>query len=137
MEYPYNYAIQLRWSDMDNLGHVNNAKYFTYIESARLNLLQDAGIADHWTEAQGPILASASCQFKRPIVYPADVNVATWIARVGNSSFHVNHRLIVEGQVMASANTVAVWCDYKAGKPLPMSQELRELMAPYIKEEDA
>jgi acyl-CoA thioester hydrolase len=133
-DYPFLNDVQIHWSDMDALGHVNNARYFTYIESARINLLQESGIAKLWDERTGPILAQATCQFKKPITYPSLVKVGTWISRLGNSSFTVNHDLIVEGEVMAKGETVAVWCDYQKGKPEPLSPEMRDILKNYLKE---
>lgn len=132
--YPFSIDVNVHWSDMDALGHVNNARYFTYIESCRIAFLQQAGLADMWNERYGPILASASCQFKKPITYPSTVKVGLWLGRIGNSSFAVNHDLVVGDTLMARAETIAVWCDYQAGKPEPLSEAMRKAIQPYLRE---
>ena len=75
----------LRFADMDALGHVNNAAYFTFMEQARLEWL-----AAHWPDlykqGTGPVIANASCTYRIPLVYPMDVEVRMYLGTPGRSS---------------------------------------------------
>ena len=65
---PIAVSCSIHWSDMDALGHVNNARYFTWFESARIQLLERAGILADRPREMGPVLATATCDFLRPVL---------------------------------------------------------------------
>src|SRR5690606_32747380 len=80
-------AIAVRWGDLDALNHVNNTVYFRFFEEARVKLLAEAGIsADH---SRGSVLAQTSCDFIKPVLYPATVIVRQSLLRIGRSSLAV------------------------------------------------
>ena len=62
--------VAVRWSDMDSLGHVNNALYFTYCETARMGLFDRLRVAEG-AHGTGPVLKTASCTFERQLTFPA------------------------------------------------------------------
>ena len=69
--FPLTVSIVVHWSQMDALGHVNNARFFTWFESARIAMFQRIGVATSGPSAIGPILATTTCDFLRTVVYPA------------------------------------------------------------------
>ncbi len=73
--FPLTVSIVVQWSEMDALGHVNNARFFTWFESARIAMFQRIGVATSGLSAIGPILATTTCDFLRTVVYPATVRV--------------------------------------------------------------
>ena len=123
--------ISVRWGDQDALGHVNNASYFTYIEQARIEWMESITKDEPWPAAAvgGPILASASMQFRRPVVYPATVRVLSYTAHVGRTSFTVRNELRTQadGALAAEATAVVVWVD-RDGRPTPLPPTLREAL---------
>src|SRR5690349_898773 len=87
--------IAVRWGDMDTMGHVNNAKYFTYCESARMSYFAAIRMLEHReTPAQGPALAAAHLNFRRQVRYPADLDVFTRVVEIGRSSFKMEYLLV-------------------------------------------
>lgn len=114
---------------MDMLGHVNNATYFTYFEQARIESF-DRLFPDGWTDEAGPILASITCDFKRPIVYPATVVVRVYGGEPGRTSFPHTYELMVEGDetVVATAKATLVWVARDTGKPTPLPAALRDAL---------
>lgn len=123
--------LSVRWGDMDALGHVNNAEYLRYFEQSRIEWLESLGYATSG-EGCGPILAKASVTFLKPIVYPSQVEVRLFAARVGNTSFTlfsdiVNAREATER--FTEGEFVTVWIDYAAGKAVPVPEALRALFA--------
>ena len=72
------YDIPVRWIDMDAMGHVNNAEYFTYAESARCDFFDQVGL-DLSARPEGPILAHTSCAYKMPVTYPDTLTVGSRI----------------------------------------------------------
>ena len=124
--------IPVRWGDQDALGHVNNATFFRYVEQARIEWL--AGVPDApWTggaeAAQGPLVVHLAMDFRAPVVYPATVEVDVLAGRVGRTSLGLDHELRVGGEVVATAQSVLVWADYAAGRPVPVPDGLREILS--------
>ena len=76
--------LPLRWGDSDALNHLNNTLYFRLMEEARMRILYDAGF--ELPANDGAILAHASCDFLRPLTYPATVRVTHTVTRIGRSS---------------------------------------------------
>jgi acyl-CoA thioester hydrolase len=121
--------IPVRWGDQDALGHVNNATYFTYFEQARIEAL-DRVFPDGWADG-GPILAAISCDFKRPIHYPATVVVRVYGGEPGRTSFPNAYELTVEGDddtVVATAEARLVWVSRETGRPVPIPDALRDAL---------
>ena len=121
-------VFPMRWGDMDALGHLNNTLYFRFCEEARVKWLEERGWGVRTDAGTGAILASTQCQFRAPVVYPCDVRVETYLKKIGNSSFTLAHRIARNddvAQTVAEAEAVVVWCDYAAGKSVPLPDTLR------------
>ena len=119
--------LPVRWGDQDSLGHVNNARYFTYFEQARIEAF-DRLMPDGWLGDSGPILASIRCDFKRPIHHPADLLVRVYGGEPGRTSFPQTYELAVEGDedaVYAHAEAALVWVSRETGRPVPLPDALR------------
>ena len=129
--------IVVRWGDMDTLGHVNNAKFFTYDEQARLEYFQlfDAVVPGMWTQ-QGLILAKLGCDFLQQLRYPATLDVCLRISRFGRSSMETVGAMFEGERLVAVTAGVVVWFDYQAQKTAPIPDAMkalireREILAP-------
>lgn len=117
--------IPLRWSDMDAFNHVNNSRYLTFLEQARIEWFETIG--EPWvTEDSAPVVASATLNFKRPIEYPASVFVELFTEKLGNSSVVIGHRIVdADGGLHCDGSVVAVWIDRHSGKPTPLPAGVR------------
>ncbi|AOB30631.1 thioesterase [Bordetella sp. H567] len=112
--------MPLRWGDSDALNHLNNTLYFRLMEEARMQLLYAAGIS--LPADAGPILAHASCDFLRPLTYPASVQVTHTLTRLGRSSMEFELVLDKVGDSRgpcARGRNVLVWLDYVGNRPQP------------------
>src|SRR4051812_30955499 len=89
--------LAIRWGDMDVLGHVNNTVYFRYMEQARLEWFYALAEGSAYTSGSGPVIANASCNFSRPLVYPATVDVAMYVCAPGRSSIPSFYDISVDG----------------------------------------
>lgn len=122
--------LPVRWGDQDPLGHVNNARFFTYFEQARIEAL-DRLLAGGWVEDAGPILASITCDFKRPVVHPANLIVRVYGGAPGRTSFPQTYELTVEGDeetIYAHAEATLVWVARATGRPTPLPDALRDAL---------
>lgn len=120
--------IVLRWSDLDAFDHVNNSRYLTFLEQARIECFESIGEA--WvTDDTAPVVASATLNFRYPIAYPADVFVELSTDRVGTSSVVINHRIVAaNGTLHCDGHVVAVWVDRHSGKPTELPNGVRRAL---------
>jgi acyl-CoA thioester hydrolase len=121
--------ITVRWGDMDSMGHVNNAKYFTYCESARMSYFAAVRMYEHREgEQHGPALAAAHLNFRAQVRHPAELEVATRVTEIGRSSFKMEYELLYRDtdDRVADGSGVIVWVDYATGKSIPLPENLKE-----------
>lgn len=126
--------ISVRWGDMDSMGHVNNAKYFTYCESARMSYFAAIRMYDHReSEKQGPALAAAHLNFRKQVRYPAELDVLTRVSEIGRSSFRMEYEILDRDSAerVADGHGVIVWVDYATGRSNPIPESLREAIRHY------
>ncbi|MFN3702237.1 acyl-CoA thioesterase [Thermomonas sp.] len=117
--------IPLRWSDLDAFNHVNNARYLTFLEQARIEWFET--IDEPWmTEEAAPVVASATLNFKRPIEYPANVFVELFTEKLGTSSVVIGHRIVAaDGTLHCDGQVVVVWIGRRDGRPTPLPDCVR------------
>ncbi len=119
--------ISVRWRDMDSFGHVNNAKYVSYLEEARVRWL--AGVPG--LDMKGPVLpvvVNTNVNYRRPIVWPDDVLVELFVERLGNSSVTIGHRIVDqkdEAVLYSDGNVVVTWMDTRTGRSAPLPEAIR------------
>ncbi|MGW7687242.1 acyl-CoA thioesterase [Kribbella sp. NPDC054772] len=113
----YTHPVLVRWSDIDSYDHVNNVRYFDYLQEARLAFLGQVMETTGDFFAQYPcVLVSQTVDYLRPILLrhpPYDVDV--WIASVGTSSYTLGSRIVDRSgeseDVYAKAESVVVAVD--------------------------
>lgn len=125
--------IVMRWGDMDALGHLNNTCYFRYLEQIRLDWLESLG---HSIQPQGcgPVIAATSCSYRRPLIYPATVEVSIELEHLGRSSLKMRHHFRRQGEpdiVYAHADVTLVWIDYQSGNAVALPDDIRQVLAPF------
>jgi acyl-CoA thioester hydrolase len=126
-EDPFTVAVELRYNDVDLLGHVNNAVYASYLEQARVAYLPEVVDVD----ALDGVIAHLEIDYHRPIVLEDDVEVAVAITDVGTSSLTFDYEIRASGEVAATAETVQVAYDAETGEPRQLPEEWRERIREY------
>jgi len=128
-DFAHRRVIEVRFADTDAMGHVNNAKYLTYCESARIS---------YWTDVTGEpvrlgsegaeslILAEARIAYRAPAFHGETITVETRATRLGRSSFTLEHRLTAcEGsgssRLVAISVSILVRYDYAGDAPVAIS----------------
>jgi acyl-CoA thioester hydrolase len=123
-EFRFYQPIQVRYNDIDAQGHVNNARYITYIEYARFRYITELGLWDGKSFMDlGLIVADCHINYRAPIKLDQHIRIGTRVSRIGNKSLEFSSIIEEEGtaKVMATAETVMVSYDYhtEATKPVP------------------
>jgi acyl-CoA thioester hydrolase len=131
-DFPIIIALPVQWGDQDAFGHVNNTVYLRWFESARIAYFDRVGVSALMAaEGVGPILASITCQFRRPITYPATVAVGARVSRIGRTSLTMDHRLDLAPtqEPGAEGTSTIVMLDYRTNRPTPVPEPLRRAIA--------
>ena len=130
--FPVVVRVPVQWGDMDALGHVNNAVYFTWFESARIALFERVGLAITGVPEVGPILAHTRCDFLAPVRYPGEVLTGTRIERLGRTSFTMEYEAALAAdpeRPVARGQGVVVLIDYRDSSKVELSPGLRDALA--------
>lgn len=110
-----------RWKDMDCIGHVNNATFLTFVESARLELVQKWGY-----ENVPIIMASIKIDYLQQLKHPADLEIGQCVSRIGNTSFDILTGIFKKDDdfPITLSTTTLVCFDYKTQKPIKVHREI-------------
>jgi acyl-CoA thioester hydrolase len=134
-KYTFSMKLDIRWSDMDEMRHVNNAVYLTYFEQARVYYFQEA-CQWNWKEL-GVILASAHVDYIRPVVFPNATYVHVRTSKLGNKSFDLHYLItsVVDGveQLTTNGYTTMVLYDYETNKSILIPPFLRDRISSFEK----
>lgn len=122
----FHVKIPVRFRDLDPMGHVNNAVYFTYMEVARTQYWQELH-HDYSYDVLDFVVGRAECDYVSAAMLRETIRVEVWLSRIGNSSFVLDYELHDEGteRLCARGRTVQVMLDGKTGRPRPIEPDLR------------
>jgi acyl-CoA thioester hydrolase len=125
--------LQVRFRDTDAFGHVNNAVFLTFLELARIRYLLDILEPDETFDRLPLILARVELDFRSPIQFGEDVEVATQVDRIGRSSIAMSHRMTAgaDHRLVGEAQSVLVTYDYAIARPMPVPDEWRRRIGEY------
>jgi len=133
-DFAHRHPVEVRFSDTDAMGHVNNASYLTYAEIARLAYYEHVTgeplpLATHGAE-EGMILAEIRIAYRAQAFYGETLAVETRVDRIGRTSFTMVHRLSAPAsrhgpaRLIAVADSVLVMYDYQDERPIPVAAGL-------------
>lgn len=133
--YRHSTRIIARFADMDAFGHINNARYLTYFEEARIKYVNEVlQSAYSWSE-KGIILANAEIDFILPGHFTDLIDVYTRCIHIGTKSFTLEYRMVREKndgeEVIAKGISVLVMYDYEKRMPIPVPQDWRKNILSY------
>ena len=124
------HPIEVRYGDLDPQGHVNNAKYLTYFEQARVAYWIEMGFfsKDQSFMELGVILADVHITYFAPIYFGQKVKVGVHVIRLGNKSMKWQQNVVdmESGKELARGEVVIVAYDYRQEKTIPIPNEWRE-----------
>jgi acyl-CoA thioester hydrolase len=115
-DFPHRTVQTVRFNDLDRQDHVNNAVFATFFEAGRVAILYDE---EYGLIVPGAsfVLAHLSIDFRGEIRWPAEVEIATAIAEVGNTSLRLQQALFVNAACVATAENTLVMVDKETRKP--------------------
>ncbi len=131
-DYRHFLTLPTRWQDNDVYGHINNAAYYGFIDTAVNRYLIDGGFLD-WDKGEiVGLVVENGCRFAKPMTFPDPVVVGLCVTRIGNSSVRYEAGLFSAGDRDASAEGyyIHVYVDRATMRPRPLPGMLRDLLAP-------
>ena len=136
-EYAHFLALPTRWMDNDIYGHVNNALYYGFFDTA-INeyLIREGGL----NIAAGEVVAFAAesqCQYLRPFAFPDVIEVGLRVGKLGNSSVRYELAIYKQGDDLASATGyfVHVFVNRESQRPVPIPEKIRNALQRLILQE--
>jgi acyl-CoA thioester hydrolase len=128
----FRYHCPLRWSDLDAYGHVNNARFLTLYEEARVALMfAEARKAGVNSFERGVVISRHEVDYLRTVDYTDPVRIELWIDEIRPSRFTVAYELFDSDAVASRARTVCVPFDLATGRPRRLSNAERGFLEPW------
>ncbi len=121
----------VRWGDMDAMGHVNNAMYFRYLETARIDWFTAVGFRPD-PQGQGPVIVNAFCNFYRQLEYPGDILVSLYVSDAARTTFETwatIEKLSEPGVMCAAGGATTIWVDFPRQKAVELPDWIRKLVS--------
>lgn len=122
--------IEVKWGEMDAIGHLNNVNYFRYFEHGRIDWMHRRGIATHGSGC-GLMLVHAECNFRKSVVYPSTVEVRLYVNEPRRSSVPLWQEMVDAHEPnvkYADGGATLVWIDYATNKSLPLPDHMRAIV---------
>ena len=123
--------LSVRWRDLDAFNHVNNSKFLSYLEEARLRWMMT--LPGEWIDDNvAPVVAAAHVNYRRPIEWPNEIVVELFVERLGSTSLTIGHRIIsaqAADVLYADGNVVMVWIDKQGGQAAALPDVVRKACA--------
>ncbi|MFB6090399.1 MAG: acyl-CoA thioesterase [Halobellus sp.] len=126
IEYPYETHHEVRFRDLDAVGHVNNVVYATYCEQCRVRFLEE--VLDERAASLSVVVAHLELDYRRPIEGIGTVTVSMAPGEIGESSFELSYELTFDGDVVATGSSVQVTVDADSGASVPLPDRWREVL---------
>lgn len=128
----FSIELPVQFRDFDVMGHVNNTTYLQYMETARVELARSFGQV---TEGFRPgfIIASARCEYKKPIRNERRITVSVWVSRIEDRSWDLDYSIRGPRRVeYAVGRTTQVAYDYKTRSTVQISGKLKRELAKHL-----
>ncbi len=122
--------MEVRYGDLDPQGHLNNAKYLTYLEQARVHYFSALGLfsKDQSFMDIGVIIADIHIQYRAPLLWGASVKVSVRTAKIGRKSLTLEQSVLNDAtdQLYATGTVILVAYDYHTHQTILVPRTWRE-----------
>ncbi|MGH8718802.1 MAG: acyl-CoA thioesterase [Burkholderiales bacterium] len=126
-EYPHFLAIPTRWTDNDIYGHINNAHYYAFFDTAINQYLIAEGGLDIAAGSVVGFAAESHCQYTQSLAFPEMIEVGLRVGKLGNTSVRYELAIFKRSETFAAATGyfVHVFVDRETGRAVPIPATIR------------
>jgi acyl-CoA thioester hydrolase len=126
-------TISPRFGDTDALGHINNTTLALWFETARNPLFRLFSPELTLSAETWPlIMAHTDYDFVGELRFQYEVEIRSWVARIGNKSFTVYHEAWQRGKLCTKGNAVIVHYNFNTHQSTPIPEDKRRLLAEHL-----
>lgn len=129
----FSMTTPLRFAETDALGHINNTVVPVWFEAAREPIFRVFNPEMDLT-TWNLIIAKVEVNYLAQIHYPGEVEIRTFISKLGNSSLNILQEVYQNAQKVASGECVMVKFDYSTNKSVAISNNEREVLSAHLLE---
>jgi acyl-CoA thioester hydrolase len=124
------YTPEIRFRDIDAMGHVNNAVFLSYFEQARIHFFRQL-VGERWDwRSKGILVARNEINYRSPVQLHDVIAVHIGVSHIGNKSFTLNYQVLRGEELCADALSVLVYFNHVEGISMPLPDQWREALAP-------
>ena len=130
-DFSHFFEMPTRWGDSDAFGHINNALYSRYYESARVAYFEEAmDMKFKMDSKEGLILADMKVAFLQQLHYPIVMEIGSRVSRLGNSSLVLDAAIFIKGTdtLVNTSRATLVYFDFKNNDKKPIPKSARDLI---------
>ena len=121
--------IQVRFSDLDVLGHVNNAVYLSYFEMTRVHYFKSL-LGENWDwNTHGVLLVRNEVDYKRPVLLHNEPEIYMFTEHIGEKSFVLSYELKVNNMLYTTGKSTLVCFDSCANKTISIPETMRSCLS--------
>ncbi len=133
--YAFFRAMTTRWMDNDPYNHINNTTYYAFFDTAVCQYLIEEGTLDIGTSPVIGLVVETMCRYFSPVAFPSMIHAGLRVAHLGNSSVRYEIGLFKDDDDIASAqgHFVHVYVDRATGRPGPLPDKLKSVLAPLMR----
>ena len=126
-DYAYIQMMTTRWMDNDAYQHINNAVYYSFFDSVANQYLMEAGVLDITKSPVIGFIVASSCNYRKPIAYPAKVEAAFRVNRIGTRSVEYGVAIFAEcdAEPAAFGTYTHAFVERSSGKAVPIPSDVR------------
>lgn len=132
IHFSHQMPAQLRFSDVDQFGHVNNSVYFSLFDMCKTKYINEV-VGDNILTRIGIVVASIRADFLAPIFYPDEIEIQTKVTHLGNKSFALLQRAlnVRTQEIKCECYTTMVTYDVKNNVSIPIPEDFRMKILSY------
>ena len=132
LTYRHVMPVQIRFSDVDQYGHMNNSSYFSIYDLAKTSYMRDVFGDKNWRDL-GIVVANINADFLAPVFFSDDLYIETTVIHLGHKSFTLLQRAInkASGVLKRQCRTVMVGYDMATKEPVELPDSFKKTICEY------
>lgn len=124
--------VQLRFNDIDILGHLNNTVYLSLYDLGKARYMEDVGLRPAGPLPPSTVIVDVHCAYIKPVHYGDDIYIHTRCSEIGDKSFVLEQEMVDgEGELRSRCRTVMVYIDHATGTSATVPQAYRDKIEKY------